>query len=134
MRPIRIVAALALLVTLSVPALPPSTGWANTLEPLVVGWERIFNLDWQVTDKGGRPVVSGYLVNDSPHIVTAIQLLIDALDANGAIVRQNIGWAGAGAIQPFSRMYFELPAPRAAATYRVRVFAFDRIESKPKHH
>ena len=130
MRPIRITAVLALLVTLLLPALSPPAGWTKTLEPMVVGWEQIFKLEWQVSERRGRPVLSGYVANHSPYQVTHIQLLVDALDASGAIVGQEVSWAGGGGMGPFSRAYFEVPAPReAAATYRMSVFAFDRVES-----
>ena len=129
MRTIRLAAVLALAVTLG-SVLPVSTSTATVLEPLVVGWERIFKLQWEVGDRRGTPVVSGYLVNDSPYRVTAVRLLIDALDGSGTVVAQKIGWANAGTMEPFTRASFELPLPPVpAATYRLRVFAFDRVES-----
>lgn len=98
------------------------------MEPLVVGWEQIFKLDWQSGDLRERPMVWGYINNDSPYAVTRIQLLVDALDDAGQVVGQRVGWV-TGSMGAFSRRYFELPAPQAAARYRVRVFAFDRLES-----
>jgi hypothetical protein len=100
----------------------------KTLEPMVVGWERIFKLDWQAGERRGAPVVQGYLVNDSPYIVTKIQLLVEGLDQSGNIVSQRLAWVP-GTLSPFSRAYFSETAPQAASAYRVRVFAFDRIEA-----
>jgi hypothetical protein len=47
-----------LVVSLLLAALP-TVGWGGTLEPLVVGWERLFRLDWQVG--------AGHLANNSPY-------------------------------------------------------------------
>lgn len=103
----------------------------GVLAPLQPGWERLFRLDWSVATRNGRPVVGGYLYNDSPYAVTRVQLLVDALDAQGAIVGQRVGWVTASSMAPFSRAYFELPAPGPADRYQVRVFAYERLESGP---
>jgi len=109
---------------------PAVTGAAAALlEPLVVGWEDIFKLDWQAEPHGGRPVVSGHIMNDSGYPVTRVQLLVEALDDRGAVVRQTVDWLPGGGLEPAARAYFEVPAPGSASAYRVRVFAFDRIES-----
>lgn len=104
----------------------PATG--KTLEPMVHGWERIFKLDWQAAESKGRPVVQGYLLNDSPYIVTRIQLLVEGLDASNNVLGQRIEWVP-GDLAPFTRVYFSAAAPDRAPQYRVRVFAFDRIEA-----
>jgi hypothetical protein len=127
MRLARVVAA-ALLATV---AWAPAGSMARPLEPLVWGWERVFKLDWEVGQRGDRPVVSGYVVNDSPYTVAGVRLLVDALDPGGAVVAQQVGWAGGGVMSPFSRAYFEIPAPAAASRYQVRVFAYDRVETGP---
>lgn len=102
---------------------------ARTLDPLQPGWERIFRLDWDRQDRQGRPVLAGYLYNDSPYIVQRVQLLVDALDAGGDIVGQRVAWAGPGAMAPFTRAYFSVPAPPGGAQYRVRVFSYERLEA-----
>lgn len=103
----------------------------RVLTPLQPGWERLFRLDWSVANRNGRPVIGGYLYNDSPYAVTRVQLLIDALDAQGSVVGQRIGWVAASSMAPFSRAYFELPAPGPAARYQVRVFSYERLEAGP---
>jgi hypothetical protein len=110
-------------------ALSPATG--KVLEPMVVGWERIFKIDWQATDSKGRPVVHGYLLNDSPYIVTKIQLLVEGLDDSDRIVGQRVAWVP-GDLTPFTRVYFSTPA-EPAPKYRVRVFAYDRIEAPSRN-
>lgn len=101
------------------------------LEPLVVGWEQLFKLDWQAVSRNGHVAVEGYLVNDSPYTVRQIQLLVDSLDAGGNVLAQQVSWAGGGVVEPFSRIYFHAPVPRPAPRYRVRVFAYDRVELGP---
>jgi hypothetical protein len=100
---------------------------ARLLEPMVLGWERIFKLDWEATPDP-RATVRGYLVNDSPYTINRVQLLVEGLDTSGNIVWQRVSWVP-GALSPFSRAYFIEPAPEPAAAYRVRVFAYDRIEA-----
>lgn len=125
-----VVAALALLVAL--PALSACAGPSGPLEPMVLGWEQIFRLEWEVAQRGGRPVVRGYLTNDSPYTVTQVRLLVEALGATGAVTAQEVSWIGADILTPFNRTYFEVRAPVSPAiTYRVRVFTFDRREGGP---
>jgi hypothetical protein len=97
------------------------------IEPLVVGWESIFKLAWEPAQRSGRPVVQGTIVNDSPYEIAAVQLLLDALDGQGNVVDQQVSW-GPSALGPFSRAPFEIAVERPAASYRVRVLAFDRVE------
>jgi len=44
---------------------------------------------------------------------------------------QKVSWLESDALEPFSRRYFEVPAPAPAARYHVRVYSFDRIEGPP---
>jgi hypothetical protein len=122
-RRLGVVAALALLLALA--TLSACVGRAQPIEPLVVGWERVFRLEWEVAHRGGQPVVRGSLTNDSPYTVLRVQLLVEALDANGAVVAQEITWATADVMTPSTRASFEIRAPASASTYQVRVFAFD---------
>jgi hypothetical protein len=85
---------------LALPALSACAGRAQPLEPLVVGWERIFRLEWKVAHRGDQQVVSGYLINDSPYTVMRVQLLVEALDASGAVVGQEVTWATADMMTP----------------------------------
>ncbi len=114
-----------LALLLALPALSACAGRAQPLEPLVVGWERIFRLEWRVVRRGDQQVVSGYLTNDSPYTVMRVQLLVEALDANGAVVGQEVTWATAVMMTPSTRAFFEVHVPASSSAYRVRVFAFD---------
>lgn len=98
------------------------------LYPLTPGGDRFFRLDWESVERCGRTLVRGYVVNDSPYAVGRMQLLVDSLDADDRVVAQSVSWV-VGTLTPFSRLYFEAAVPRPAVKYRVRVFAYDRIEA-----
>jgi hypothetical protein len=97
---------------------------ARLLSPLVVGGESHFRLDWQPAEVGGRRVVRGTIQNTSVYPARRIQLLIEGLDASGAVVHQRVEWLGSD-LPSGARVDFESPAGGAAATYRVSLFAFD---------
>ena len=110
------------------PVVPGSRAAEKLIEPLVVGWERFFKLDWEVVERRGQAMVRGYIVNDSPYSIGRVRLLLDALDAGGQVVDQQMSWVP-GELTPFSRSYFEIQAGPRAPSYRVRVLAFDRLEA-----
>jgi hypothetical protein len=114
-------------------ALSATASQARVLEPMVWGWEQIFKLDYQAGEDRGKPVVHGYVINDSPYTITRVQLLVEGLDAGDAVVAQRVMWVP-GDFTPFSRRYFEAASPQPAQKYRVRVFAFDRIEAPTRDH
>ena len=121
-------AVVALMVIVAGVGLPAVQSAGKTLEPMVIGWERIFRVDWQAKDGRGAPVLQGYLVNDSPYIVARIQILVEGLDEKGNVLGQRLAWVP-GTLTPFSRAYFSEVVPQPSPAYRVRVFAFDRIEA-----
>jgi len=96
--------------------------------PLVWGWEQFFKVTWEPMERKGRPYVAGYVLNDWGFPATRIQLLVDGLDSSGPVVSQTVSWLGQS-ITPGSRVYFEVPAPQPAASYRVSVFAFDWLQT-----
>lgn len=100
---------------------------AADIEPLVRGWEQFFTLDWEVSERFGRPVVRGEISNQSPYTMTHVQLLVDALDGAGRVVAQQFAW-GPRFLAPSDRRYFEIPLKERGHGYRVRVLAFDRLE------
>ena len=101
---------------------------AAPLEPLVLGWEQFFRLDWSSGERGGRPVVYGHVVNEWGMPAGSVRVLVDALDAGGNVVGQQVAWVP-GIITPGTRAYFETPAPGPATSYRVSVFSFDWIQA-----
>lgn len=103
---------------------------ADLLTPRVIGWEQFFKVDWQADQRRGAPVVTGYIMNDWGVPAHNIQLLVEGLDAGGAVVAQRVSWLGSD-LTPGMRAYFEepAPAPAPAAGYRVSIFAFDWVQA-----
>ena len=101
---------------------------AQPLTPHVVGWEQYFAVTWETFERGGRPHLRGDVANRYGTPAGRVQLLVESLDTSGQIVEQRVEWLG-GDMGPFSRRYFEVPAPRSASSYRVRVYAFDFIQT-----
>lgn len=96
---------------------------AQSLSPLVVGWEQFFRVESRSVSREGRSVVSGTIWNTAPWSTRRIQLLVEAVDVNGKIVNQRVAWLGVD-LTAGTHASFDVPMP-AAASYRVSVFAFD---------
>jgi hypothetical protein len=116
-RPLLIAVLLAVLTA-------PVVAVAANLTPLMAGWEQFFKIDWQAGHRGTRPVVYGHLKNDWGMPARQIQLLVEGVDASGAVVGQKVAWFGS-MLNPGMRDYFEVPVPWQTPTYRVSVFAFE---------
>jgi hypothetical protein len=113
---------LGLALVLAAPAAVP----ARELQPLMRGWEQHFSVSWDAIQRRGRLEVEGYVDNRSPYRVGNLRVLVDSLDDTGRIVDQRLSWV-LGEVGGGSRLYFEVPVT-PAASYRVRVFAYDRID------
>src|SRR5262245_12611848 len=59
------------------------------LTPLVVDGDRFFRLEWHAADDG-RPVVYGSIRNEFGFGAQKVRLLVDSLDAAGAITGQTL--------------------------------------------
>ena len=105
-------------------ALPPTTHY----ESLVHGWQSVFKITWEPMTRRGRPWLGGYLSSEYGFTATRVQLLVDGVDQSGRTVSQNVSWLGSS-IPPGARVYFEVPAPQPAASYRVSIFAFDSLQT-----
>jgi hypothetical protein len=105
----------------------PAVETRGPLQPLVVGAEQHFTVDWQAQPRNGGAVVWGYVVNRSPYTFDRVRLLVDALGPDGQILGQRLVWA-VGLLGGDGRNYFEAPMERAP-DYRVRVFSYDRVET-----
>lgn len=101
---------------------------AEQLRPLVTGWEQHFTITWQASERGGRPVVSGYVLSSSGFAATRVLLLIEGLDGSGRVVDQRVEWLGTE-LMPGARVYFEVALPRASASYRVSMFSYDWVQT-----
>ncbi|MBI3635240.1 MAG: hypothetical protein HY216_03335 [Candidatus Rokubacteria bacterium] len=101
---------------------------AQSLTPHIVGWERYFNVTWETSEWRGRPYLSGYVLSQYGATATRVRLLVDGLDSSGRVVAQRVEWLGS-TVPGFSRVYFEVPIPGPASSYRVRVFTFDFLQA-----
>ncbi len=124
----RLLAALVVAGLAAGCVVPAGSAAAARLTPLVVGWENYFKIDWESAQRGGRPVVRGYLLNDWGFPAARVQLLVESLDTSGTVVGQRVAWLGVGVLTPGTRAYFEEPVPQPASSYRVSVFAFDWVQ------
>jgi hypothetical protein len=89
--------------------------------------DRGFRVDWEpVTTKRGATVLRGYVRNDTGHHIGNLRLLIESLDASGAVATTTV-WSPPGIAPAFDRLYFEVPLSAPATSYRVRVAAWDPV-------
>jgi hypothetical protein len=106
---------------------PSSSAPSPRYEPLVRGWEQFFRVTWEPFERRGRPYLRGYIFNDGGFTAMRVQLLVEALDASGNVVKQTVHWGHQ--VPPGSRVYYEVPAPQAAPAYRVSMFAYDWLQT-----
>ncbi len=89
------------------------------------GIDSRIRLDWDAgTTRGGKPVIQGYVYNDYGRPATDVHLLVETLDASGAVVARTIGFVH-GVVQFNDRVYFVVPLKAAGSSYRVTVTSFD---------
>jgi hypothetical protein len=82
-------------------------------------------LDWDVkVGRGGRAVIQGYVYNDNGRPAADVRLLVETLDASGAVIARDIGFVR-GVVQFNDRAYFEVPLKATGASYRVSVTSLD---------
>src|SRR5262245_10123232 len=93
---------------------------AAALTPLVLDGERYFTIEWQPGDRAGRSGVHGVIRNEFGFPARKIRLLVDALDATGAVTAQTLVYIPFD-LTPGTRSYFEASLPSPAANYRVSV-------------
>lgn len=111
-----------------VACLVPAAALAQSLTPLVLGWERFFTITAETVQKGGKARVQGYILNEAGFKATRMRILVDGLDAQGQIVGQSVEWIASPGPGPSGRVYFDVPAP-AGTRHRVSVFAYDWVQS-----
>ena len=89
------------------------------------GIDSRIRIDWESgTRRGGKPVIQGYVFNDYGRPASDIHLLVETLDASGAVIAKTIGFVQ-GVVQFNDRIYFEVPLKVTGASYRVTVTSFD---------
>jgi hypothetical protein len=82
-----------------------------------------FRLEWS---KAGRKV-NGYVYNSSNRRAGHMQLLVEGLDAGGAVLSRMS--TSVRDVPPNNRAFFELSVPQAPS-YRVSIVSFDWVEDR----
>jgi hypothetical protein len=73
------------------------------------------------------PALVGWLYNDHAFAVTNVRVRVDVLDGGGQPVAAGEAWVY-GNVPARGRAYFFVPVPRYAASYRVTVMRYDRLQ------
>jgi len=81
-------------------------------------------LDWEAGTRHGRPVIQGYVYNDSLRGAYDVRLLVEILDVSGAVIGRGAGFVR-GVVPLRDRSYFEVPLKTPGTSYRVSIVAFD---------
>jgi len=85
--------------------------------------EQYFHLQWEATAGARGPEIAGYVENVSDLPVDRMRLLVERLDASGAVMGSTTTWV-MGSVAAHHRNYFTTRVPSAPA-YRVRILTFD---------
>ena len=85
--------------------------------------EQYFHLQWEATAGARGAEIAGYVENVSDLPVDRMRLLVERLDASGAVVGSTTTWV-MGSVAAHHRNYFTTRVPSAPA-YRVRILTFD---------
>ncbi|MGH7332109.1 MAG: FxLYD domain-containing protein [Candidatus Rokuibacteriota bacterium] len=108
--------------------LSAATPWPpGTLQPLVIGWQQYFRIQWQVTRTGGHILIDGHITNTWGFTAQRVRVLVNGYDPAGRQIGQLIAW-GPNEINPGGRVYFDVSVPAGAATYDVSVFSWNWVQ------
>jgi hypothetical protein len=77
--------------------------------------------------QAGRPIVGGYVYNDYGSVAAGVRVVVEQLDAAGQVTASN--GTLVGTVPNMSRTYFEVPLTAAPGAYRVRITAYEWVES-----
>lgn len=115
------------LASLLVAAASTAALGAALLTPLVLDGERYFTVEWQAADTKGGPEVHGRIRNEWGFAARKVRLLVNSLDAGGAVTAQTITYLPFD-LTPGTGAYFAAHVPQAAS-YRVSVFQWEWVQS-----
>lgn len=94
----------------------------------IYGADRYFPVEAQTETRSRGAVVAGYVRNEGGLGAKDVRLRVEQLDVGAQVVATSVGYVF-GTLTPGRRVYFEVPVPSAAATYRVSVLSFDWINT-----
>jgi hypothetical protein len=115
------------LILLAAPGgwLAPGAGWATNFGKPQESYFRVESSAGRT--RAGRPMVSGYVHNDYGHYAAGVRLVVEQLDRAGRVTATTHGHVGN--VPNFDRTYFEVPLAALPDAYRVRITAFEWIQS-----
>ena len=105
----------------------PHTWQPGNLQPLTVGWEQYFRIQWTATPERGGSLIDGYITNTWGFPAQRVRVLVNGYDGTGKQVGQVIAW-GPNEINPGSRVYFDVQVPGGAASYEVSIFSWNWVQ------
>ena len=104
-------------------------GIPASVTTLMSGWDQRFKLEWSVEsvpDSTRR--LRGYITSQHGEHAEPVRLLVQAVDASGAVVERRL-WSIPGGVNGFQRAYFEIPGLAPAHAYRVSVWDYSFRQS-----
>ena len=90
-----------------------------------------FRFEFEQTTTLRGLAVEGWVYNGLAWRISNVRVRVDCLDANEAVTASASGWVQ-GDVPAEGRAHFYVPISSPAATYRVRVQSFDRVERAPQ--
>jgi hypothetical protein len=105
----------------------PPTWQPGNLQPLIVGWQQYFRIQWTATPERGAARIDGYITNTWGFPAQRVRVLVTGHDATGTQVGQIIAW-GPNEINPGGRVYFDVTVPGGAASYDVSIFSWNWVQ------
>jgi len=104
----------------------PPTWEPGNLQPLIIGWQQYFRIQWTATPQGAAALIDGYITNTWGFPAQRVRVLVNGYDASGRQVGQLIAW-GPNEIDPGNRVYFNVTVP-AGASYDVSIFSWNWVQ------
>jgi hypothetical protein len=123
-----VLAALLMAALAACATLGPASWQPGNLQPLIVGWQQFFRVQWTATPGAGGVQIDGYITNTWGFAAQRVRVLITGFDAAGQQVGQLVAW-GPNEINPGSRVYFDVEVPRGATNYDVSVFSWNWVQT-----
>lgn len=105
----------------------PHAWQPGNLQPLTVGWQQYFRIQWTATPERGGTLIDGYITNTWGFPAQRVRVLVTGYDGTGKQVGQVIAW-GPNEITPGGRVYFDVQVPGGAASHEVSIFSWNWVQ------
>jgi len=111
--------------SLALVALLAGAGIAGAQQYVTPGGDQYFQVEYEAASGPRGPHVTGYVYNRGDNAADNVRVLVETLDARGAVAGQSLAYV-TGVIPINGRRLFTTAVPRGDA-YRVRVVNFDWV-------